>query len=64
MIKNSDGSVHICKRDDRWIEYDGRGIELGYHCDVCHEEKIKGYNPVILRHYTQADVDERIEDDY
>lgn len=46
------------------IQYDGRGIYLTRTCEKCHEEKMSRYRPEILEYYTQADVDEQIEDDY
>jgi hypothetical protein len=45
-------------------QYDGRGIELCRTCAQCHAKKMSRYNPVILKPYTQADVDEQIEEDY
>lgn len=45
-------------------QYDGRGIFLTRTCDKCHEEKMSRYRPEILEYYTQADVDEQIEEDY
>ena len=45
-------------------QYDGRGIFLTYTCDKCHKEKMSHFRPEILRYYTQADVDEQIEEDY
>lgn len=44
-------------------QYDGRGIPLCRTCPDCHEAKMAKYNPVILDYYTQADVDEQIEED-
>ena len=44
-------------------EYDGQGIFLCYVCSECREEKLGRYRPEILRHYTQADVDEPIEEE-
>ena len=46
------------------MQYDGRGIYLCRTCTKCHDEVMKKYNPVILEYYTQADVDEQIEEDY
>jgi len=43
-------------------EYDAQGIFLCYVCDECREEKLGQYRPEILTGYTQADVDEAIED--
>lgn len=45
------------------ILYDGRGIYLTRCCDDCREEVMSHYNPVILEYYTQADVDEPIEEE-
>ena len=39
---------HVCKRNDAWWEYDARGIPLCKVCDVCAEEKLKGYRPDVL----------------
>ena len=44
-----------------WAEYDGRGIYLCKVCTKCRREKLAGYRPEILAHYTEADVDEPIE---
>lgn len=51
------------KHDGSWFEVDGRGIPLCRVCPDCKAEKMGRYRPQILRHYTQADVDERIEED-
>lgn len=48
----------------KFPQYDGRGIFLTYTCDKCHKEKMSHYRPEILEYYTQADVDEQIEEDY
>jgi hypothetical protein len=42
---------------------DGQGIPLVRVCDRCRKEKLSHYRPEILKHYTQADVDEPIEPD-
>lgn len=47
-----------------WWEHDGRGIPLCRVCDRCREQKLSRYDPKILEWYTQADVDEQIEEDY
>jgi hypothetical protein len=44
-------------------QYDGRGIFLTFTCPDCHEQKMSRFNPTILEYYTQADVDEQIEED-
>lgn len=47
-----------------WWEYDGRGIPLCRVCEKCVDAKLDRYDPKILSYYTQADVDEQIEEDY
>lgn len=47
----------------REAQYDGRNIFLTFTCSKCHHQKMSRYNPVILGPYTQADVDEQIEED-
>jgi hypothetical protein len=47
-------------KPSQW-QYDGQGIELCRTCEDCHAAKMRRYNPRYLRHYTQADIDERIE---
>lgn len=49
-------------KESQW-ECDGNGIPLCRTCDDCHEQKMSRYRPEILRPYTQADVDEQIEED-
>ncbi len=44
-------------------EYDAQGIPLCRVCPECIEEKLSHYRPEILNGYTQADVDEPIEED-
>lgn len=46
-----------------WWAFDGRGIELCRVCSKCEKEQMKKYNPRILEYYTQADVDEPIEEE-
>ncbi len=52
---------HRCNRADSWWEYDAQGIELCRVCSHCRAAKLRRYRPEILKGYTQADVDERIE---
>jgi hypothetical protein len=53
------------KGDGSWWENDGRGIPLCRVCEKCRDEKLAGFNPVVLRAYSEADVDEPIEaEDY
>ena len=57
-----------CKRhnpdDGSWWANDAQGIPLCRVCEKCEEAKLSKYAPHILYGYTQADVDERIEEDY
>ena len=53
---------HECGPDS-WPEYDGRGIYLCRVCADCREVKLARYRPEILEYYTQADVDEPIEEE-
>jgi hypothetical protein len=52
------------KKEDSWWVHDGQGIPLARVCDKCIDEVLSKYNPVVLGHYTQADIDEPIEEDY
>ena len=60
---NDPDAPHVCPRGETWIEYDGRGIPLVRVCAACRDEKLARYRPEILAPYTQADVDERIEEE-
>jgi len=55
---------HRCERGDSYWEYDARGIPLCRVCDFCRDAKLSRYRPCILTGYTQADVDEPIEEEY
>jgi hypothetical protein len=46
-----------------WWEYDAQNIPLCRVCPKCRGEKLSHYRPEILTGYTQADVDEPIEED-
>jgi hypothetical protein len=46
-----------------WWEHDGRGIPLARVCGGCREAVLSKYDPKILEYYTQADVDDQIEED-
>lgn len=48
---------------DSWWEYDAQGIPLCRVCEDCREKKLLRYRPEILTGYTQADVDEPIEEE-
>lgn len=58
-----DLATHICPPDQSWAEYDAQGIYLCRVCTQCVEEKLAQYRPEILSGYSQADVDELIEED-
>jgi len=49
-------------RAESWWEHDGRGIPLARVCDKCYEQVMSRYDPKILEWYTQADVDDQIEE--
>lgn len=49
--------------ENSWWEYDAKGIPLCRVCPDCEEEKLSRYRPEILSGYTQADVDEPIEEE-
>ena len=51
-------------REDSWWELDGQGIPLARVCAKCKDEVLSKYDPKFLSFYTQADTDERIEEDY
>ena len=50
-------------RVDSWWEHDGRGIPLARVCEKCYDQVMSRYDPKILEWYTQADVDDQIEED-
>jgi len=58
---------HQCLNDEpstefSWWENDAQGIPLARVCDRCRDQKLGGFRPEILTGYTQADVDEPIEE--
>lgn len=59
---------HTCRNGElsteySWWEHDAQGIPLARVCDRCRSEKLGRYRPEILSGYTQADVDEPIEEE-
>jgi len=58
-----DLSQHKCDRETSWWEKDAQNIPLCRVCSECREAKLARYRPEILSGYTQADVDEPIEED-
>jgi len=46
------------------VEYDARGIGLGYMCHVCRKEKLARYRPEVLTDPHYDTMGERIDDDY
>ena len=62
MAKQFDPDTHEHSREDSWWEHDAQGIPLCRVCDECVDHKLAVYRPCILNGYTQADVDEPIEE--
>lgn len=56
---------HDCREagEYSWWEYDAQGIPLCRVCDKCKKAKLSRYRPCILSGYTQADVDEPIDEE-
>lgn len=58
--------VRICNcgsgLESRW-EYDAQGIEITRACSKCISQKLSAYRPEILSGYTQADIDEPIDNE-
>jgi len=46
-----------------WWEYDAQNIPLVRVCADCRQRKLNDFRPEILTGYTQADVDEPIEEE-
>lgn len=46
-----------------WWEYDAQNLPLDRVCVDCKARKLAKYRPEILTGYTQADVDEPIEEE-
>jgi hypothetical protein len=46
-----------------WWEHDAQGIPLARVCENCRDEVLSKYRPEILTGYSQADVDEPINED-
>jgi hypothetical protein len=58
--------MNICgcgSGEQSWWEHDAQGIPLCRVCGECVDDKLSRYRPEILTGYTQADVDEAIEED-
>lgn len=51
------------KTDGSYWEYDAQGIPLARVCDHCRAAKLARYRPEILSGYTQADIDEPIDEE-
>jgi uncharacterized Zn-binding protein involved in type VI secretion len=45
-----------------WM-FDCKGIPVARVCDKCETKTRAKYNPMIFTGYTQADIDEQIEED-
>ena len=55
----------ICNhtKEESWWENDAQGIPLAKVCRKCEEAVLAQYRPEILTGYTQADVDEPIDEE-
>ena len=49
--------------EQRWAEYDARGIFLTFVCNACRERKLRGYRPEVLTDPNYY-CDEAVESDY
>ena len=54
---------HECGRAASWWAHDAQGIPLCRVCSICETAKLARYRPEILTGYSQADVDEPIDED-
>ncbi len=52
-----------CEGENSWWEHDAKDIPLCRVCGQCRDVKLAQYRPEILTGYTQADVDEPIEEE-
>lgn len=59
----SDCSFHT-KQDGSWWESDAQGIPLCRVCEKCRKQKLAKYTYKTLHGYSQADIDEPIEENY
>jgi hypothetical protein len=62
-MSGDDLRYHDCDRGKSWWEYDAQGIALDRVCDKCRTAKLSKYRPEILTGYSQADVDEPIDEE-
>lgn len=51
------------KGDGSWWEHDAQGIPLCRVCDECKDAKLSRYPKHILTGYSQADIDEPLDED-
>jgi len=49
--------------NDGWLLTDARGIACAVVCDDCEKKVRNRYNPWVFTGYSQADVDEQIEEE-
>lgn len=49
-------------KPSQW-QLDAKGIPLARTCATCHAQQMARYRPEILTGYSQADLDEQIEED-
>ena len=58
--------IRVCpcgSGNESWWENDAQGIPLARVCVACKRKKLATFRPMVLTGYTQADIDERIEED-
>ena len=64
--REQEGDDDLCScgsgEESEWA-YDGNGIPLCRVCPQCEIEKLSRYRREILRPYTQADIDEPMDED-
>lgn len=47
-MKEEELARHRCEPNERWMEFDARGIELGFVCGECRASKLSKYRPDVL----------------
>lgn len=58
-----DACKNHTRGDGSWWEHDCHGIPLCRVCPDCEEEQLSRYRPEVFTGYSQADIDEQIEED-
>lgn len=47
-MKEEELARHRCEPNERWMEYDARGIEIGFVCAQCRASKLSKFRPEVL----------------